>query len=253
MKTKLSILTVTAAIGCAITMLSAEDAPKPPAPSEGKPSSPAGGVDPKARLEEMFKKMDANGDGKISKEEYIAFEKQQAEERFAKIDVNNNGSIDKQEFEEAARKLSEMRRANGQQSAQSNGFRKPESGSEGSNRPRPSAADGSGSAAPGGARSGGAGGGGMGEIFRKVNENGSITKEEFQKMTTAQFDKLDTNKDGKITKDELDAAMAKMREAYGNRGQSGSESGTRRRPEADATKPADTTKPADAAKPKDGS
>jgi Ca2+-binding EF-hand superfamily protein len=241
MKTKLSILTVTAAIGCAITMLRAEDAPKPPATSEGRPGAPAGGGDPKARLEEMFKKMDTNGDGKISKEEYLAFEKQQAEERFSKIDTNNDGSIDVKEFEEAARKLSEARR--GQQGAQSGGFRRPEGSGDG-NRPRPSAADGGG-AAPGGGR-GGFGGGGMAEIYRKVNESGSITKEEFQKITTEQFDKLDANHDGKITKDELDAAIAKMREAFGNRGQGGAEGGPRRRPEADA-------KPADAGKPKDGS
>lgn len=234
MKTNAKLALVIAALGCSLSMLKAEDAPKPPANPDARPAPAEGrgnGGDAKARLEEFFKKMDTNGDGKISKEEYVAHEKTMAEERFSKIDTNNDGFIDMKEFEEAARKLSEARRS--QQGPPSGGFRRPEG--EG-NRPRPSAADGAG--APGGGR-GGFGGGGMGELVRKVNENGSVTKEEFQKMTAEQFDKLDTNKDGKITKEELEAAFAKMREAFGNRGQGGPEGGPRRRPEADSNKPKD--------------
>ena len=92
--------------------------------------------------------------------------------------------------------------------------------------------------------------GGMGEIFRRVQENGSVSKEDFAKITAEQFDKLDANKDGKITKDELEESMRKMREMMGNRGGQApgaprSESGgIRPRPEGDAKKPeGDTPKP----------
>ena len=36
----------------------------------------------------------------------------------------------------------------------------------------------------------------MGELFRKVQENGFVTKEEFSKMSDEMFQRLDTNGDG---------------------------------------------------------
>ena len=52
-----------------------------------------------------MKRIDTNGDGKISKEEFLAFEKGQSDEKFSKMDTNGDGSIDKTELEEAGRKL----------------------------------------------------------------------------------------------------------------------------------------------------
>lgn len=50
--------------------------------------------------EEAFFKKDANGDGVVSKEEYL----KSSEEKFAKMDADGNGSITKEERKEAFKK-----------------------------------------------------------------------------------------------------------------------------------------------------
>lgn len=50
------------------------------------------------RREAAFKTMDANGDGKITKEEYLEHAKKLAEKRFEKLDAQGKGSITKEEF-----------------------------------------------------------------------------------------------------------------------------------------------------------
>ena len=109
MKTKLFLLA--AAFSSGIAMLGAQDAPKrPQAPGgEGRPEGPPGGGDPHARFDEAFKKMDANGDGKVSKEEFLNHSKKQAEEGFAKLDKNNDGVIDKPEIAEIEGKMKGLR------------------------------------------------------------------------------------------------------------------------------------------------
>jgi hypothetical protein len=57
------ILTLCTLAICGATTLRAADAPKKPG---------AGGDKPKMSAEEVFKKLDANGDGKLTKEEYLA-------------------------------------------------------------------------------------------------------------------------------------------------------------------------------------
>src|SRR6185295_1002359 len=112
MKTKLFLLTAATALG-AITLF-AQDAPPPPrAGGEGKPPGgdgrpggpPPGGDN---RLAEFIKRSDADGDGKISKEEFVSSTKKETEDRFAKIDTNGDGFVDKAEIEEAGRKMREM-------------------------------------------------------------------------------------------------------------------------------------------------
>lgn len=244
MKTKILLLTTAAAFIGALT-LNAQDAPKPP--GEGGQRGPGG--DPQARMDEMLKKFDTNGDGKISKEEWLEFSRKEADDRYSKMDTNSDGSVDKAEMEEGTRKMREMR-GQGGGGERPGGFRRPEGG-DGGVRPRP---DGGGSApqAPGegGPRMMGGGmGGGLRDIFKKIEENGSITKEEFGKINEEQFNKMDTDKDGKITKAELEETMKKMREMMGGRGQGeakggegsgprpGGEGGFRKRPEGNGDKP----------------
>lgn len=50
------------------------------------------------RREAAFKAMDANGDGKVTKEEYLEFVKKQAEKRFDKLDAQGKGYITKDDF-----------------------------------------------------------------------------------------------------------------------------------------------------------
>ncbi|HEY2574043.1 MAG TPA: EF-hand domain-containing protein, partial [Verrucomicrobiaceae bacterium] len=212
MKTKMFLLA--AAFGSGIAMLGAQDAPKRPQPpgGDGRP-----GGDPQARFDEAFKKMDANGDGKISKEEFIEFSKKDAEERFSKMDASGTGSLSKEQIGEA------MRRSRGGEGGarpeggkgRPEGFRRPEGGEGGGVRQRPGGDNNqpggnppppppAGTGNPGGPggpggpgergmRGGGGMGGGsaMGEVFRKVYEGGTVTKEEFLKMSEEGFKKLD--------------------------------------------------------------
>jgi len=67
------------------------DAPAPSAPAK-----------PKLTPEERFKKMDANGDGALSLEEFLGKAKPEAkaarEEEFKKLDKDGNGSLSLEEF-----------------------------------------------------------------------------------------------------------------------------------------------------------
>jgi hypothetical protein len=69
----------------------APDAPAPAAPAK-----------PKLTPEERFKKMDANGDGALSLEEFLGKAKPDAkaakEEEFKKLDKDGNGSLSLEEF-----------------------------------------------------------------------------------------------------------------------------------------------------------
>ncbi len=56
-----------------------------------------------AKLAKMFEKSDLNGDGVISKEEFM----KKAEERFAKMDLDGNGEITKEEAQQAREKMKE--------------------------------------------------------------------------------------------------------------------------------------------------
>lgn len=55
------------------------------------------------------------------------------------------------------------------------------------------------------------------DMWKKMdaNSDGSVTREEFDKMHGGMFDKMDANKDGKITKEEM---MAKHKEKMGKKG-----------------------------------
>lgn len=58
---------------------------------------------PKMSPEEMFKKLDKDGNGSVSKEEYMASpgakkDAAKAAERFGKMDKNSDGSLSKEEM-----------------------------------------------------------------------------------------------------------------------------------------------------------
>lgn len=64
------------------------------------------GDKPKADPAAMFAKKDANGDGKVSKEEFLkgAKDAAKAEEAFAKKDKDKDGSLTKEEFAAGGKK-----------------------------------------------------------------------------------------------------------------------------------------------------
>lgn len=58
---------------------------------------------------EMFKRMDTNGDGVISKQEFM----EQAEKRFKRLDANGDGQITREEIESAAQNMRQRAGAGG--------------------------------------------------------------------------------------------------------------------------------------------
>lgn len=62
---------------------------------------------PAPKGEKAFKMYDANGDGKITKEEYVAAAQKRAEARFAKLDKDNKGYLTKDDFMAAREKMRE--------------------------------------------------------------------------------------------------------------------------------------------------
>ncbi len=98
------IFTILSALLVSATFAIAEDKPAAPGagdakPADAKPAAPAG-EKPKHDPEEMFKKRDTNGDGSISKEEFLAGAKDAAkgEEAFKRKDKDGDGKLTKEEF-----------------------------------------------------------------------------------------------------------------------------------------------------------
>jgi hypothetical protein len=94
------ILSIAAALAVSAAFIQAADDAKKPAdpaaPAEKKPE----GDKPKADPDKAFAKKDANSDGSISKEEFVAGAKDaaKAETAFAKRDKDGDGKISKEEF-----------------------------------------------------------------------------------------------------------------------------------------------------------
>lgn len=87
-----AITILLALLAIAAVTVNAEDAKKPEAGAKKKPSP-----------EEMFKKLDKDANGSVSKEEFLASpaakkDEAKATERFTKLDKNADGSLSKEEF-----------------------------------------------------------------------------------------------------------------------------------------------------------
>ena len=233
------LLTATALL-CTAGLSTAQDkpTPPPPAPPQGNPGQPGG---PRPGLEEYFKKFDTNGDGKITKEEYLEVSKKEAEERFALMDANKDGSVDKAEAEEFAQKEMQRRGRRGGAGPEGGGTRQRPEGAEGQSSGQPPAGPGG----AGGPRFGGGGGGGgmIAELARKVRETGGVTKEDFKKISEEEFDRLDANHDGKITPDEIAKLFQRFGGGMRRGGGEGADGGTRPRPEGAAPARPETEAP----------
>ena len=150
-------------------------------------------------LEARFTKMDVNGDGQLSKEDRDAKRADRSAKRgeqFAKADANGDGELSQTEMEaaRAERKASKFARAdkdgNGklsQEEAQSMKGKRGGKGMRGKGHKR--------------------GGNGM-AMMRDADTNGDqkISKAEFTTAALTRFDKADANSDGKLTKEERQAA-----------------------------------------------
>ncbi len=70
---------------------------KPPRPEMGKDFKK---MDHEKRHAEMFAKTDKNGDGVLSKDEFVESHKERALKAFDMLDTNKDGSLSKEELQE---------------------------------------------------------------------------------------------------------------------------------------------------------
>lgn len=96
MKSSLIVIALASAAFVGGTLACAEDSP-PSRPS----STPSAGRGPG----DMFKRTDADGDGKVTKEEFIKARTAEMEQMFARIDANGDGAIDRDEAERVAQAM----------------------------------------------------------------------------------------------------------------------------------------------------
>ncbi len=208
---------------CLTCFASAQEGERKGPPPEGgqpgrPPGGPQGGGDPGARLAEFIKRADADGDGKISKDEFAGMGRKESEERFGKMDANSDGFVDQDEIG----KISQMMRRGAE--GQGQGMRRPEGGPPGGGEGgfrRPPGAEGDkpkdspeGGQRPegmrpggpeGAARPGGPGGpeGGRPGMFGDPKE---------------MFKRMDADANGSVSEEEYIKATEKMREMMRSRG-----------------------------------
>src|SRR5579871_4052805 len=97
-----SITSILAVLALGTTLALADDKPAAPAaPATTAPDAKPG--KPKQDPEEMFKKLDTNGDGKLTLDEWMASKRAQkdpdkAKEQFQKKDKGNKGYLTLEEF-----------------------------------------------------------------------------------------------------------------------------------------------------------
>lgn len=129
----------------------------------------------------MFARMDVNGDGKIDQADREARRTQ----RFDRMDTNKDGQISREEF-------ANVRRGGGD---------KTEAKAKAGNRHH---------------KRGHRGGGKMMRMA-DTNNDGVISQAEFTAAALKHFDTMDANKDGRVTKEERQAAYAQMRAKWQER------------------------------------
>jgi Ca2+-binding EF-hand superfamily protein len=177
----------------------------------------------------MMMRADTNGDGMISRAEYMA----QADARFARMDKNGDGQLSGDELGGPGRHGGGMMMAadtnhdgvitRAEYDAQAaDRFAKLDANGDGQVSPDEMKAamgrmrGGQDGAAPHPAAQGPMGHHRHGDLMTRLdtNHDGRISRDEMRAQADARFDKLDTNHDGFIDKAELDAAHAKMKERF---------------------------------------
>ncbi len=163
---KIKALLLTLSTACLIPAISQ-------AKPQGEPGSHQG---PPPNLGQMFKHLDTDENGSISKAEAEAADAKRLVEHFDEIDADSDGEITKQEFAQCHKDRAENRKDQ------------------------------------------------RGEHLKDLDtdKSGTISLNEAKdgdaKRLVQNFDQIDANGDGKITKEEMKAAAQKMRERRKNKG-----------------------------------
>lgn len=181
------------------------DRPRPP----GGPGGPEG-----RNPADMLKRSDTDGDGKVSKDEFIKARAAEMEEAFARIDANSDGYVDEAEASQIAERMRAagarggpegMRRPEGD-----SGFRRPPEGGdrpEGGPRPDGDRPEGEGMRRPeGGPRPDG------------DRPEGGPRPEGPGAFMEQAFGRMDQDGNGQLSREEFTQGMAKMREMMGRGG-----------------------------------
>ncbi len=214
---KKSLLIAGAAImAMAAPVIAATKAPQPPAPPMAQHDMNRAEVE--ARVKEQFALFDANKDGVVTRDEITArrdaMRTQRLDQRFKAMDQNGDGSISRTEFDAAHM---DRARHGGPRPGGASGAPMPPPpdamANGGPDTPPPPPhqgghADGHGHYGHKGAMMGG---GIFGLNFADADKNGQITLAEATSAALARFDRMDANKDGKLTMQECRDAMKQMR------------------------------------------
>ena len=155
-------------------------------------------ADAAQRADRMFDRLDANHDGKLDEADRQARQKA----RFDRLDSNHDGQVSYAEFTAAHAKFDQARKDRVGQQGQRLGA---PDGERGEHRM--------------GMRRFGQGFAARGGMLRMADadKDGTITKAEFEAAVLQRFDRLDTNKDGVVSRDEAKAARDNMRQQWQSR------------------------------------
>lgn len=159
-------------------------AAQPSAQSPGRDANMTA-AEAKAKSDAMFTRMDVNGDGKID----AADREERTAERFAQLDTNSDGSLSLEEFSARPSRDDRMARRGG-------GDRAPGAGGSRGDHDRH-------------------GGGKAMMKMADANNDGAVTKAEFDAAHARHFAMMDTNSDGTVTAEERKAARDAMRDRKG--------------------------------------
>ena len=144
----------------------------------------------KAHADEGFAKLDVNHDGVIDQSDRTAMREQMRGRQFDGMDKNHDGSVSRQEFDA-------------------------EHAHDGSPPPGVMGPHGDHHTGPNGGEHRGGGMAGMFALMMlrgaDTNQDGKITRAEYDASIKLHFDAMDTNHDGQISRDERQVAHAKMR------------------------------------------
>lgn len=189
-----TLVTALAGLAVAIPALALADAP----PKPGKWAEPMTKSAVEARVKEHFARLDANGDGFVTKAEADAahekFAAAMKDRRFKAIDKNNDGSISREEFDAPREARHAKLAAAGESDAKGEGRRMHRGGHH----------RGMGMAMMGGG------------MFERADadKDGRVSFAEALARPMEHFQKMDANNDGTVSPEERKAAHEKMREAW---------------------------------------
>lgn len=214
-----------------------------------RPPGGPGGPPPDGRNPgEMLKRADADGDGKVSKDEFLKARANEMDEAFGRLDANADGFIDQPEVDQIAERMRAAGRGgpDGMRRPEGEGMRRPEG--EGGFRRPPEGPDGR----PGG------------EGMRRPEGEGGFRRPEggdrpaggrpegAAAFMDQAFGRMDQDGNGQLSRDEFNQGMTRMREMMGRGGMArgegprgpgpdgrgpGAEGGFRRPPQQDGDGP----------------